>query len=428
MKKNNRTKDSTERVEVRQINKILGKYFRDFNKKYNFIASNSNLWKKIENPINIVISLYSYKNKLHFIIYALPLFVKLSDWTHFRIKDLTSKYSVVPVDLRPSLRNINKFDWPLESSNEKNSLTEILDIISKEGIKWIYDIGTIEKMIQFLIKKGYKELNYDDYEVLTYCYLWEGNIEKSKEYLNKAIEKLNSSMEEARADWEHEIKRNLSEFKETLEKNPVDAKKILDRNITRTVIIRNIPHKAWGNLKDLIENNLKEVREELKEKESIINVKLLDNIKSNRTQFEKELNEIKLESDWSKFEDKWFKPYIWPHRRHDEALDELHKRKAFMKTGFKWYPFVSTIEIPRELHFEYKAAIDKKNKLLNVSPIEREATFFAYFNAESPKNESYSLKEGRQCAYCYIYVKSVEPKKCPICGKKLFFKWVMEDK
>jgi len=139
--------------------------------------------------------------------------------------------------------------------------------------------------------------------------------------------------------------------------------------------------------------------------------KILNHIKINRDTFENEMKKLRTGKEWEQFIEKWFKVSKWPRKNYIEVFDELEKRKPFKKACFKWYPFSRTTKIPPELAFEYERALDiLRNKL-------------------DPKmhRRLYARKEGRACAYCSIYAKSTKPKKCPVCGRQLFYTRITED-
>lgn len=138
---------------------------------------------------------------------------------------------------------------------------------------------------------------------------------------------------------------------------------------------------------------------------------VLNNIRNNRKQFNREFSKLNSEERWNLFFKKWFRDDTWLKKNYVEISNELSKKRPFKKNGFRWYPISQPYKISRQLAYEYELANEKMLKKLEPHRYK----------------DIYSRKEGRLCAYCSIYVKSIKPKRCPTCRRKLFYCTVTED-
>ena len=134
-------------------------------------------------------------------------------------------------------------------------------------------------------------------------------------------------------------------------------------------------------------------------------IKILEKIKKSRKKYEQELKKIKTEEQWDSFLNKWLNYKKWKKKNYKEISKELRKRKSRKLDGYVWYPVSHPYKIPAELDYEYEKALEARLKQLEPRRYK----------------DLYSREEGRECAYCYMYVESIKPKVCPFCKRKLFF-------
>jgi ferredoxin len=134
-------------------------------------------------------------------------------------------------------------------------------------------------------------------------------------------------------------------------------------------------------------------------------------VEKNKRQFNRELKAISNWNQWESFKEKWFSLKQFKKKKIKDITKELETRKPIQLNGLIWFPIVSEFDYPPEFNYLRRQTEDKV-----LEKIDPEGHKWLY-----------TLKQGRECTFCNIYVKNNLETVCPICKRNLLYLYIDDE-
>lgn len=218
----------------KQIQKLKNKYLRDLVEKENLIYHKRLLILPCKEPLLRAILFERLTEKESFICswFVIPLFIK----TDILTWSLGSRFSS---------------SWRVSSSNKGYIALNIESDIKSVALPVLKHLSTVSSIIDYLVKNNL-EKQYRNTEILLHCAIWlkDKNLAKkyfklTKEYFDFFINEYFPKAEMPVPKEEFEKRMDCENLYNTFLKNPADAKKLLEENISYTLSHLKLPKGLW---------------------------------------------------------------------------------------------------------------------------------------------------------------------------------------